>query len=599
MAVTFSNKFSTTLSSGINNSVTSLSIASATGFPSLSGGKHTYVTLDNGDGTTVEVVKVTGISGTTLTVTRGQDSTSAAAFSSGAKVELRVTAAILQDVKDEGPDESVLKVDQSNNRVGILNASPDVSLDAGSATDALHVPSGTTGQRPGSPAAGYFRWNSTESQFEGYDGSDWGEIGGGGATLAVDNFTGDGSDTTFTMAADPLTENNTDVFVDGVYQFKNTYSVSGTTLTFSEAPANGALVEVMRISASAVTIGTPDDNTVSTVKLVNDAVTYAKIQNVSATDRLLGRDSSGAGIIEEITPANVRTMLNVADGANAYVHPNHSGDVTSSADGATTIAADAVTYAKMQNVSATDRLLGRDSSGAGIIEEIAPADVRTMINVADGANAYVHPNHSGDVTSSADGATTIANNAVTTAKIADSTGASDGVTTAKIATSAVTTAKIGDDQVTGAKLNPALVQGDIIYADGTDTITRLAKGSAAQVLTMNGGATAPSWADAAGGGLSLQATPKTGTFTAVAGEQYLVDTSTSALTMTFPASPSVGDTVGVIDYAGTFHTNNLTLGRNSVNVLRAAADGVINTQNWSTNWMYVHATPGWLPVGQE
>ena len=95
MAVTFSNKFSTTLSSGINNSVTSLSIASATGFPSLSGGKHTYVTLDNGDGTTVEVVKVTGISGTTLTVTRGQDSTSAAAFSSGAKVELRVTAAIL------------------------------------------------------------------------------------------------------------------------------------------------------------------------------------------------------------------------------------------------------------------------------------------------------------------------------------------------------------------------------------------------------------------------------------------------------------------------------------------------------------------------
>ena len=597
MAVTFSNKFSTTLSSGINNSVTSLSIASATGFPSLSGGKHTYVTLDNGDGTTVEVVKVTGISGTTLTVTRGQDSTSAAAFSSGAKVELRVTAAILQDVKDEGPDESVLKVDQSNNRVGILNASPDVSLDAGSATDALHVPSGTTGQRPGSPAAGYFRWNSTESQFEGYDGSDWGEIGGGGATLAVDNFTGDGSDTTFTMAADPLTENNTDVFVDGVYQFKNTYSVSGTTLTFSEAPANGALVEVMRISASAVTIGTPDDNTVSTVKLVNDAVTYAKIQNVSATDRLLGRDSSGAGIIEEITPANVRTMLNVADGANAYVHPNHSGDVTSSADGATTIAADAVTYAKMQNVSATDRLLGRDSSGAGIIEEITPANVRTMINVADGANAYVHPNHSGDVTSSADGATTIANNAVTTAKIADSTGASDGVTTAKIATSAVTTAKIGDDQVTGAKLNPALVQGDIIYADGTDTITRLAKGSAAQVLTMNGGATAPSWADAAGGGLSLQATPKTGTFTAVAGEQYLVDTTLSAFTMNFPASPSVGDTVGVIDYAGTFHTNNLTLGRNSVNVLRAAADGVINTQNWSTNWMYVHATPGWLPVG--
>lgn len=52
----------------------------------------------------------------------------------------------------------------------------------------------------------------------------------------------------------------------------------------------------------------------------NDAVTYAKIQNVSAADRILGRISAGAGIIEELTAANVRTILNVADGATA--NPN-------------------------------------------------------------------------------------------------------------------------------------------------------------------------------------------------------------------------------------------------------------------------------------
>ena len=65
---------------------------------------------------------------------------------------------------------------------------------------------------------------------------------------------------------------------------------------------------------------------------------------------------------------------------------------------------------------------------------------------------------------------------------------------------AVTSAKIANDAVTGAKLNPALVAGDVIYADGTDTINRLAKGTAAQVLTMNAGATAPEWTAAAGGG---------------------------------------------------------------------------------------------------
>ena len=65
---------------------------------------------------------------------------------------------------------------------------------------------------------------------------------------------------------------------------------------------------------------------------------------------------------------------------------NLTGDVTSS-NRATTIADDAVTYAKMQNVTATDRILGRDSAGAGVVEEITPANLRTMINVEDGATA--------------------------------------------------------------------------------------------------------------------------------------------------------------------------------------------------------------------
>jgi hypothetical protein len=86
--------------------------------------------------------------------------------------------------------------------------------------------------------------------------------------------------------------------------------------------------------------------------------------------------------------ATARTSLGVdASGTINYTHPNHSGDVTSVSDGATTIANDAVTYAKMQNVSATDRILGRDTSGAGIVEEITPANVRAMINVEDGSTA--------------------------------------------------------------------------------------------------------------------------------------------------------------------------------------------------------------------
>ena len=73
-----------------------------------------------------------------------------------------------------------------------------------------------------------------------------------GDGLNVDNFSGDGSDTTFTLSLNPVHENNTQVYIDGVYQFKNTYSVSGTTLTFSTAPPNGSSIEVMTHSQTTV-----------------------------------------------------------------------------------------------------------------------------------------------------------------------------------------------------------------------------------------------------------------------------------------------------------------------------------------------------------
>jgi hypothetical protein len=135
------------------------------------------------------------------------------------------------------------------------------------------------------------------------------------------------------------------------------------------------------IENDTITAPMIDTDAVTTAKVQNGAITYAKIQDVSATDRVLGRDSAGAGAIEEITPAALRTMINVADGANNYVHPNHTGDVTSVSDGTQTIASDAVTFAKMQNI-ATDRLIGRDTAGTGDPEELSPATVKAMLEIS-------------------------------------------------------------------------------------------------------------------------------------------------------------------------------------------------------------------------
>jgi hypothetical protein len=97
MTIKFTNNATTTLASGINSSVTSLTVASGTGtlFPALSGSDVFYATLANLAGT-VEIVKVTARSTDTFTIVRGQDNTTAASWSTGDKVELRPTAAGLQ-----------------------------------------------------------------------------------------------------------------------------------------------------------------------------------------------------------------------------------------------------------------------------------------------------------------------------------------------------------------------------------------------------------------------------------------------------------------------------------------------------------------------
>ena len=147
-------------------------------------------------------------------------------------------------------DTNVLMVDVSTNRVGIGNASPDVSLDIGSFTDAVHLPVGTTAQRP-TGAAGYLRYNSTLSRFEGYTDA-WGEIGGGGtSTLSVNTYTVDTSGANpeqFTLSQAPASTDNTIVFIEGVYQNPNSYSVSGTTLTLDTEPENGRKVVVYHVS---------------------------------------------------------------------------------------------------------------------------------------------------------------------------------------------------------------------------------------------------------------------------------------------------------------------------------------------------------------
>lgn len=89
---------------------------------------------------------------------------------------------------------------------------------------------------------------------------------------------------------------------------------------------------------------------------------------------------------------------------------------------------------------------------------------------------------------------------------------------------------------------------------------------------------------------------KTATFTAVNGEGYFANTTSSAFSMTLPASPSAGDIVAVSDYAKTFDTNNLTVARNGSNIEGDASNLILSAQGVSMTFVYVDATKGWKVI---
>ena len=101
------------------------------------------------------------------------------------------------------------------------------------------------------------------------------------------------------------------------------------------------------------------------------------------------------------------------------------------------------------------------------------------------------------------------------------------------------------------------------------------------------------------GTVDWDTTAKTASFTAVSGNGYFVNTTSGAITVTLPASPSGGDIVAVKDYAQTFATNNVTLARNGSNIEGVASDQTLNGNAESVTFVYVDSTKGWVLVGES
>ena len=135
-----------------------------------------------------------------------------------------------------------------------------------------------------------------------------------------------------------------------------------------------------------------------------------------------------------------------------------------------------------------------------------------------------------------------------------------------------------------------LSRGSIIYGNASAATTVLTKGTVGQVLTSDG--TDIAWGNISGG-TSWQSV-KTSGFTAVAGEGYPCNTTSSAFTVTLPSSPSIGDYVVIADYGNNASSNNIIIDGNGSKILGTSGNRKIQTNKEAIKLVYIDATKGWI-----
>jgi len=334
--------------------------------------------------------------------------------------------------------------------------------------------------------------------------------GGGGAELSIERnvFTATANQTAFTISSDITASSNTQVYIDGVYQAKSNYTTSGSVVTFSTGVPLGSEVEVVHFIA-----------------------VYSKIY----TDTFTGNGSTVAYTTSKDVSDENETQVSVDGVYQSKDNYTTSGTtITFSTAPPNGTAIEVVHFDAAEYTS----LASNQFTGTGSQTDFT---LTQEVN-EDSSFVFIQGVYQEKSTYSISGTTLT----FTTAPLSGYT--------IEVITSGVVA------NVTSSPVNSVNgLTGDVTVSGGTD------------------------W----------QATPKTADFTAVAGEGYFVNTTSAAITVTLPSSPSAGDEVSIVDYAGTADTNNIVITSND-NINGSSNDVEIDYERGGVSMVYVDATQGWI-----
>ena len=183
-------------------------------------------------------------------------------------------------------------------------------------TDSMVLPIGTSAQRPtasglGTDTAGMFRYNSTGNYIEWYNGTAWANPSLGLTVISDQQFTGTGSQTAFTLSSSQTTASCI-VSINGVVQIPTlAYSVSGVTLTFTEAPQSTDVIDVRMLTTTTTATYLSDTSGYNTTNVSATGIQFTT--GTTSANPTYNIDTSGAIVVvrPNITLATASVVANV------------------------------------------------------------------------------------------------------------------------------------------------------------------------------------------------------------------------------------------------------------------------------------------------
>ena len=214
-----------------------------------------------------------------------------------------------------GEDATLGNLTISDTTISTVNSGDDIILEPTSdgtviinTNTALQLPTGTNLERPTAPVEGQIRYNEDSDKVEVYDGVDWITVGSTSGAVSTEAFSGDGSTTDFTLnsSADSATVM---VTLNGVVQEPTVaYTVSNTTLSFTEAPSATDRIEVRKLGL------------LTTIRSVVDSDSDTSIQVEASPDEDVVRITAGGTNTLSVSSSYIR--------ADSGYTPTNNSDLT-------------------------------------------------------------------------------------------------------------------------------------------------------------------------------------------------------------------------------------------------------------------------------